>query len=236
MFVPVDARYSRGWPSRVASSSYRPIRWGVRSGIGDVQAQQIGTAAASAAAATGSLLTLFAGPGLALAGPVGAIAAGLTQVAFLIAGAFRGCGQTCVQATAISDKVEAYLKQNLSTYLSAPVHYQTLQAAALQNVDNAMASMRAACGDPSLGAAGQRCISERLVRGAPAPWCPKPGGVGCDWLVLYRDPIALDPAVVPDPSSASGILAAVAPSGQVAGVPLADLMLPAGLILAGLLL
>ena len=62
--------------------------------------------------------------------------------------------------------------------------------------------MQQSCGNPALGAAGQRCISERLVRGGSAPWCTKPNNVGCDWYTTIYDPIANDPNVVADPASA----------------------------------
>lgn len=134
-----------------------------------------------------------------ITGPVGAAIGGLIAVGSLIANMFHGCGQTCVIATQDVNKFESQVfKPNLQAYQSSPVHTKSLQAAALNNFDVAAKALYQACSDPSLGAAGQRCISERLVRGGTAPWCPNPGHTGCDWYALYRDPIANDPNVVDD--------------------------------------
>src|SRR5882672_450013 len=174
--------------------------------------------------------------GIALAGPVGAAIAGLIAVGSLVANMFHGCGQTCVIASQDADKFGNLAQQNLKTYMNSPVHYASLQAAALNNFDTLMAALQQGCSDPSLGAAGQRCISERLVKGGTAPWCPNPGHTGCDWITTMRDPIANDPNVVPDPSpiaqAGSSVLSSVglSPSTQVFGMSLADLALPAAII------
>jgi hypothetical protein len=52
-----------------------------------------------------------------------------------------------------------HLLLNRDTYLSAPVHYQSLQAAALANFNNTWTALVNACSNPSLGA-GQSCISD----------------------------------------------------------------------------
>lgn len=175
------------------------------SGLGlDSETNQIASTAINAAATTGTILTGLAHAGMISAafGPAAPIAmaiAGLATIGMAIANQFHGCGQTCIQATQIANQVESYLQDNLRTYMGASPHYVSLRAGALNNVDLAIDAMRQACGDPALGDAGRRCISERLVPGAPAPWCPNPGNTGCDWYALYRDPIANDPNVVPDP-------------------------------------
>lgn len=209
-----------------------------RSGMGALSSQQIGSIAATGASTTVAILGTLGIVG----GPVGAAIGGLIAVGSLIANMFHGCGQTCVVASQDADKAEQYLQQNLSAYQSSPVHYASLQAAALNNVDTMFAALRQACSDPNLGSAGQRCISERLVRGGTAPWCPKAGHTGCDWFILYRDPIANDPHVVPDPSpvstAASGVESAVSSiaSGTIFGLPISSLLLPAALVLGGVLL
>lgn len=134
-----------------------------------------------------------------VSGPVGAAIAGLIAVGSLVANMFHGCGQTCIIATQDVNKFESQVfRPNLDAYRNAPIHTKSLQAAALNNFDTAATALRQALSDPSLGAAGQRGISERLVRGGTAPWCPNPGHTGCDWYALYRDPIANDPNVVDD--------------------------------------
>ena len=168
----------------------------------------IASIAAQGAATTGGILAGLSAlgtlsPAFALAGPIGAAVLGLTAVGIAIAKIFSGCGDTCVIASQDADKLGAMARQNLDTYMAAPVHYYSLQQAALNNFDTLAQALYRACSDPQLGAAGQRCISERLVQGNPAPWCPNPGGVGCDWITQLRLPIANDPTVVPDPTPES---------------------------------
>jgi hypothetical protein len=132
----------------------------------------------------------------------------LIAVGSLIANMFHGCGQTCVVATQDANKIGALLDQNQAAYMNAPVHYKSLQAAALNNINTLAAALQQACSDPSLGQAGQRCISERLVRRA-CPSTLNDSNIGggqikfCDYWSFYYDPIANDPNVVPDPTPAS---------------------------------
>ena len=188
-------------------------------------------------ASTGALTTVSIlhslSIGLFASGPVTAVIGGLIAVGTLIATMFHGCGQTCIAATQDANKAADILTQNLNAYMSAPVHYKSIQTAALNNVDTIFTALRQACSDPALGAAGQRCISERLVRGGTAPWCPNPGHTGCDWFAEFRDPIANDPKVVPDPAP----VAASASDGSGAAVSAAaSTALSSPMILAALAL
>lgn len=212
----------------------------------DPQSQSIAKAAASAASLTGVLIGSLAA--IPIAGP---IAAGVAAVGLLLADVFSGCGDTCVEASNLANQAEPLLLQNLQTYLSAPVRYASLQAAALNNFDLTWAALEQACSDPSLGSAGKACISDRQ-RGAchyqtsPGGWANGqynyPGGPGSgstcwNWFVGYRDPIANDPNVVPDPvpgaSLVSGLLSSVgvSPSSTLLGLPIGDVII-GGLILA----
>ena len=159
--------------------------------------------AAAAAATTGSLIASVAGAtsSLALAGPIGAAIAGITAVTALIIDQFRGCGDTCVLASNYADEAERALVLNRDSFVNLPaeMRYESLQAAAANNAKSYLSLLYQACSNPQLGDAGRRCISERLIEGGSAPWCPKPGGVGCDWLTLYYKPI-LESPTVPDPS------------------------------------
>jgi hypothetical protein len=139
---------------------------------------------------------------------------------------FSGCGATCTAATRVVDQLEPYLQQNLAAYLSQATRTATLQAQALSVVDAILADVRSGCSDPTLGDAGRRCISERLVKGGPAPWCPS--GTGCDWITLYRDPIANDPGVQ------AGALSSVftSASGGLNPLPLAAALLLLWVILS----
>ena len=223
-------RYARayGIPSLLRSRGLgAPITGGA------AQANQI---AALGAGVTTSMLVAFG----AIGGPIGAAIGGAIAVASAIASLFGGCGQTCVAATRIANQVSGYLDQNLANYMNSPVHYYSLQQAALNNVKTALDALNAGCSDPQLGDAGKRCISERTVRNGTAPWCPKPRHTGCDYWQTYYDPIANDPNVVPDPSpvssAGSSVLSAIGinPSTQVFGMPLSSLLLPVGLIAVGL--
>lgn len=216
-----------------------PARIGV-SGLGlDQETNQIASMAISGAATTGAILTGLAHMGMISAAfgpaaPIAAAIAGIATIGIAIANQFHGCGTTCTQATDIANKVEVYLRNNVDTYMSASPHYKSLQDAALNNFDLAARAMKQACGDPALGAAGQRCISERLVPGGTAPWCPNPGNTGCDWYVLYRDPIANDPNVVPDPTGTAGEQTMIDPAtGQRVSIPSPGGVFPMPLVIGG---
>lgn len=214
-------------------------------GLGATMAQTVSTGAAT----TGTLIAALSGAG-SLAGPIGS-AVGV--VAGLLVQVFQGCGNTCVEATSIVNQVEPILAQNLTAYLSEPVHYASLQAAALNNFDTAWAAVVQNCSNPALGSAGQNCVSDRqrgscAYKTSPGGWNGKTftgagangsGSTCWNWFVGYRDPIANDPNVVPDPSaSSSSVLSAVgiSPSTTIAGIPISSLLLPAGLLIAALIL
>jgi hypothetical protein len=218
----------------------RPVVFTRLAGMGGMQSQQINQIVTTGAATTVSILASLHAVigGIAFAGPVGAAIAGLIAVGSLIANQFHGCGQTCVQASKIADQVGPILQQNFDTYMSAPVHYRSLQVAALNNFDTVWAAMVQACSDPNLQDAGKRCISDRQQgachwkndgHGGP----DGSGNVCWNWFVGMRDPIANDPNVVPDPTVADSILDTV-------GIANTDgnkwALLGAGLVLAGVML
>lgn len=134
---------------------------------------------------------------------VGPIIAGIAALIGPIASLFKGCGQTCIMATKIADQAGVAQQQIVDYYWSQPVHYYSVQQAALKGISDIATAINQACSNPALGEAGQRCISERTVRGGTAPWCPTPDHTGCDIWTAYYDPIAHDPAVVPDPVAAT---------------------------------
>ena len=225
----LDFSPSSNTPSPFIASAFAPRtyarskgdrRLGVN-GLADTSGSSIASIAATGAATTGSIVALL--PGFALAGPIGAAVAGLVAVGIGIAKIFSGCGQTCVEATNIANQLQVYWQNNLDTYMQAPIHYKSLQAAALNNFDTGWAALYKACSDPALGAAGQRCISERQRGGASAWCCNAPNAVdvgnglctGCDAFADLRDPIANDPHVVPDPvaSSTTGVPGSYASGG-----------------------
>jgi hypothetical protein len=111
-------------------------------------------------------------------------AAGLSS---LVAQAFSGCGSTCTQATQIVNQIEPYLKQNVANYLAVGTpRPKSVQQSALNVFNGAWQNVLTSCGNPSLGDAGTRCISDRNRGGK---W---------DWFSYYYDPIANDANVFDD--------------------------------------
>jgi hypothetical protein len=142
-------------------------------------------------------------------------------------------------ATSVVNDTERHMRQNLDAWNASPTKYLSEQAVAVETYDRLWDYLigRQGCGNPALGQAGQFCISER-----------SPGGKW-DYKVYYRDPIANDAAVQPDPGTAvetdpatgrrtvvqNGAGGAVdrVLGGTVAGVPIA-LLAAGGLLLAAM--
>jgi len=221
-------------------------------------------------ASQGAAVSVAGAVGSAVGGPLGgAIASSIAEIGVMLSDLFSGCGATCTEATQYANQAEPLLLQNLQTYLSAPVHYASLQAAALANFDSTWSWLLTACGNPALGSAGQNCISQRQEgacdskNATPGGWVqdssgnwtyqfatgPNSGTNCWNWFIGYRDPIANDPTVVPDPVPGASTLEAIpgfssllstiglSPSSTVFGLPVVDLILLGGaLLVAGLVL
>lgn len=205
-FAPVP----KCWPVAL-----RRVRPQTRFGLGTLSPQNmsIASTASSAAAATGVMIGALAA--IPVAGP---IAAAIAAIGVLLANVFSGCGQTCVEATNLANQAEPLLLQNLQQYMSAPVHYQSLQQAALNNFNLTWNALVSACSNPQLGSAGQACITDRqngscAYKTSPGGWQQQNGvwtyvypgangsGSTCwNWFVGYYNPIANDPTVVPNPA------------------------------------
>lgn len=127
----------------------------------------------------------------AVAVPV--IGAAVVGVTIFLANMFRR-GKQKEAATSIVNEIEPQLVTNRDGYLSGP-RTRSSQAQALANFDAAWQAVIQACSNPQLGSAGERCISDR-DRNA-CVW--KEGGQCWNWFIGYRDPIANDPQVRPDP-------------------------------------
>lgn len=197
-------------------------------GFGQVVPAGVQTAAGIASTGIVATTSILAGltPGLTILGVaapiVGTAIAALIGIGIAIANAFKGCGQTCVEASNIANQVGALLVQNVNAYTGSPIRTVSMQAGALNTFDTAWAALQQACGNPQLQAAGQRCISDRQSGachwkasaggwqpdGTFKPWGAAGSGSDCwNWFIGMRDPIANDPNVQPDPvppSSASG--------------------------------
>jgi len=197
-------------PYSFESARWHPaMRGSTLAGMGQTPAQisgQVGGALMSIVPATG--------PGA----PFVAAAAGVAQLVSAAFSLFSGCGQTCVQTSNYANQAEALLNQIKQQYFATPTpRPQSFQASTLASIQQIFTWLKQMCSQPSMGTAGQNCISQRLVQGAPAPWCPNPGNTGCDWVTNYYVPIENDPNVVPDASLAS---ASITVSGSPSYVPL----------------
>lgn len=171
----------------------------------------IAATAAAGAATTGALLTAMSVS--AVAGPIGIAVSAAIGIGIAVANLFKGCGQSCIDATNIVNQAEPLFAQNVTAYLAVPNGQRTksMQAAYLNNFDTLWNGLDQACNGVG-GKGGAGCISGR-EQGAcdyktnPCGWqngvivpCGANGsGNACwNWFVGYRDPIANDPYVVED--------------------------------------
>lgn len=183
-------------------------------GFGSTESVTAATIAASGASTTASLLVAFS----VIGGPVGAAIAAIAGVGLMLVKVFQGCGQTCVAASNYANQVESQLLQpNLAAYINSPTRTTSMQQAAINNYNTAIAALEQACGQAALGSAGQNCIDQR-VDASSCQWKASPGGWSTDgcpatytgygasgsgtacvnWVVLYLDPIQNDPCVQDD--------------------------------------
>lgn len=162
-------------------------------GLGQGTGQQIVFAAPQIAAATlGTASAMGAAWATAAIPVVGPIIAGVTVALMMIFG--RKGPKQRVATTEIVNKVEPLLQQNLQGYLSGPRTVSS-QAQALANFDAGWQFILDNCGIPEMGNPGKACISDRQA--GACTW--QEAGECWDWFKGYRDPIANDPQVKPDP-------------------------------------
>ena len=223
-----------------------------RSRLGQVSTQQISAIASTGASATVGILVAMG----TIAGPVGAAIGGLIGVGQLLVGVFKGCGQTCVEATSIVNQVEPVLAQNLETYVASPVRTVSMQAAAINNFETAWNAVVQNCNNPQLLSAGQNCIKDReqgscAYKTSPGGWQQSNGvytyqypgangsGSACwNWFIGYHDPIANDPDVQPDTAAtgSTSTTSTAATSSDTASTPSTALTSSSGPDLLPLLL
>ena len=185
-------------PSLVSASLYgsRGLSWSRGlSGTGQdltMSSLQIGAATLSTASAMGASWATLAIP------IVGPIIAGVTVgLSFLFA---RKGPKQKIATTEIVDKVEPLMVQNLEGYLSGP-RTRSSQSQALANFDAGWQFVVDSCNIPEMGEPGQRCTSDR--ESGACVWRDSSGECW-NWFKGYRDPIANDPGVQPDPVEVGG--------------------------------
>ena len=239
-------------------------RWA--GGFGDIAPQQIvgaGQAVAGSgvavASASGTLAPIAASVGVSV--PVlgailgaGIMAAGLAIDLIMNS----GCGQTCIISTQFANQANAALQQNIEAYFSLPTpRPRSSQIAAVSNFDvlwNWLGQPQQ-CGNPQLGTAGQKCITDRqsgaCVWTQPAasvpPWGIPAAGQCWNWFNGYRDPIANDTNVYDDSAQVQAAAAGAAGSdpttavlnqlaGGISALPAWVPLVAAGLVVAGLVM
>ncbi len=165
-------------------------------------------AATSQALSASSGIVGALGLATAVTGPLAPFVAAAGAIVGLVANLVgnSGCGNTCTQATAVANAVEQQLKNNLAAWQSS-TKTVSQQQAALAVFDYAYSKLLQGCNVPSLGNAGSRCVVERLSPSfcnANPQYIAQASSLGTTcgrfpWPLWYRDPVANDPAVVPDP-------------------------------------
>ncbi len=183
-----------------------PFRRGMSDAISDAaQATSLGGSLASATVGAAVPAGLIAGSTASIAIPIIGVGVAAVMIALTLI-RNSGCGQTCIVAANDANKIEPLLQANLNGYFAGPRTVASQQQA-LANFDQIWAALAEACGNPALGNAGKRCISDRQ-RGACVwrqtsasniPGSVQPGECW-NWFNGYRDPIANDPAVSAAPS------------------------------------
>ena len=193
----------------------QPIAWplnyncGSWYGLGDIQSAQNTAGIIAGAASVGTSAAAIGGLIAASAVPIvgTAIAAATLIITQILKNS--GCGQTCIETSQWANQAEKALEQNIAAYFANSPRYQSQQVLALANFDAVWKQLQTTCGQSGTGNAGVRCISDRQAgactwkQTSSSPLLQYPGepqpGACWNWFSGYRDPIANDPDVQPDP-------------------------------------
>lgn len=224
-------------------------------GFGQTAGESGNQEAASYLQAAGGA-TLSAAAAAGPAAPFVAVAGATLELAAQIVNLFKPCGSTCIEATQMYQQVQTILDQNNQQYFGNPNRTTGDQANALAVVQTAFDEIQTNCGNPALGAAGQRCVAETIGDGMdpgsstcstglttaneypPYGDVPYPVGQCWTWTLAYYDPIANDvpPGGVGLATSTGAAVSGIL-SSTVFGLPMADVLAAgAALILAVLFL
>lgn len=113
-----------------------------------------------------------------------------------IASMFKGCGQTCKEATTIANNAEAAAESLLQKWNATPVKYRSIQQAYLAAQQDVWNYIQGGCQKIG-GQGGQQCIADRQRGGK------------YDFFIHYVDPVANETDIVPDPTPVSTGLASL---------------------------
>lgn len=140
----------------------------------------------------------------------------------------QGCGQTCTLTSDAANQIEEQLKANLAAYMAIP-RTASVQAAALNVFDSYWNALVQYCSQPEFQStkAGKNCIEDRQA--GACKWKDESGQCW-NWHKGYREPIANDPNVIPDPPSAAQTLIETLTGKEGEGG--SNLLLPAAALLA----
>jgi len=221
----VYIRSGSGWRGLGAADDSERPTVGQAAAVGAASGAMIG---AQTAITTGSKLAGGVAGGLSMAaGILAAVPGGQIPAAFLAAAAslvgpiaaqFKGCGVTCQQTTDIANKVATAAGQITAQYWANSVRTASMQLGAVTALQELYSYLIQNCNAIG-GQGGAQCVRDR-----------QPGGVW-DFQAQQIAPIQNDSAVVPDPVAPGALSTPI--FGNVSAL---DLLLPAGLVAAGLML
>jgi hypothetical protein len=133
-----------------------------------------------------------------------------------IAAQFKGCGQTCKDATTIANNAEDAANKLLDQWNATPVKYKSIQQAYLAAQADVWNYISGSCQKIG-GQGGQQCIADRQRGGK------------FDFFIHYVDPVANETDIVPDPPSTATGTSGM--SSSVAGLPMPLILGGAGLVI-----
>ncbi len=148
---------------------------------------------------------MAAAPAAAASGPAAPFVLAASAAATLIKPLFsklknigRGCGQSCVLTADAANEIERLLQANLNGYMQSG-RTRSEQRAALAYFDEVWQSLVEFCSQPQFQStkAGRNCIDDR--KAGACKWRGDDGQCW-NWFIGYRDPIADDPDIRPDPT------------------------------------
>ena len=186
--------------------------------------QSVAGSGVAIASATGSLAPIAAALGVSVPVLGAIVGAAILGAGYAIEAIMNsGCGQTCIVSTQFANEANAALQQNIEAYFALPIpRPMSSQTAALANFDTLWNWLQQPqqCGNPALGDAGKRCITDRQSGACtwtqPAssvpPWGTPAAGACWNWFNGYRYPIANDTNVYDDSSEIQAVLNGTASS------------------------
>lgn len=130
-----------------------------------------------------------------------------------VASMFKGCGQTCTQATTIANNAAAAAQSLLERWNATPVKYRSIQKAYLAAQQDVWNYLEGSCRKIG-GQGGAQCVADRQRGGK------------YDFFIHFVDPVANETDIVDDPPT-PGSLSSIFGGG---GLPMPLVLGGAGLL------